>query len=282
MTTATAKTSAPSTSAGARKRVTMGGVLHSEWIKLRSVRSTTWSYVGAAAMLLFFGALSAAFTGGLLAGTEEGQGPDGTDPTGIALSGVPLVALIIGVLGVMAITSEYATGTMRSTMTFVPQRLKVLSGKAIVLAAVTLPIMAVATVVTFLVGQALLDAGDVGFRTASLSDDGVLRAVLGTAVYLAGIALMGLAFGTLLRSTPAALSALFALIFLLPGLGSFLLPASARDDVLPHLPSNAGSAFTSVTPTPDLLPAWEGALIFAAWVFIPLAFAAYRLARRSV
>ena len=142
--------------------------------------------------------------------------------------------------------------------------------------------MLLATVATFLVGQALLGAGDAGTATASLSDDGVLRAVLSTAVYLAGIALLGLAFGTLLRSTPAALSALFVLIFLLPGLGSFLLPASVRDDVLPYLPSNAGDAFTSVTPTPDLPPAGEGALVFAAWVLVPLAVAAVQLARRPV
>ena len=264
-------------------KVTMAGVLHSEWIKLRSVRSTAWSYVAAAGTLLFFGSIAAAFTGGLLASTEEApDGPGGSDPTATVLSGVPLMALIIGVLGVIAMTSEYATGTIRSTMTFVPQRLKVLGAKAIVLVAVTLPVMVVATLATFFVGQALLSAGDAGTATASLGDDGVLRAVLGTAVYLAGIALMGLAFGSLLRSTPAALSALFALIFLLPGLGSFLLPASVRDDVLPHLPSNAGSSFTSVTPTPDLLPAGEGVAVFAAWVLIPLAIAAVRLVRRAV
>ena len=272
----------PTAASGHPPRVSTAGVLHSEWIKLRSVRSTAWSYAAAAGTLLFFGSIAAAFSGGLLAATEEGAGPGGTDPTGIVLSGVPLVALIIGVLGVIAMTSEYATGTIRTTMTFVPQRIKVLGAKGIVLVAVTLPVMVVATLTTFLVGQALLGAGDPGTATASLSDDGVLRAVLGTAVYLAGIALMGLAFGSLLRSTPAALSALFALIFLLPGLGSFLLPASVRDDVLTHLPSNAGSAFTSVTPTPDLLPAGEGAAIFAAWVFIPLALAAVRLARRAV
>ena len=98
-------------------------------------------------------------------------------------------------------TSEYATGTIRSTMTFVPRRLLVLTAKALVLAAVTLPVMLVATLPTFAVGQALLGAGDAGTATASLGDDGVLRAVLSTAAYLAGIALMGLAFGALLRST---------------------------------------------------------------------------------
>ena len=277
MTTASAETTARTP-----MRITTSGVLHSEWIKLRSVRSTTWSYVAAAGTLLFFGSLAAAFTGGLLASPDEDGGPGFTDPTGTVLSGVPLVALVVGVLGVIAMPSEYATGTLRSTMTFVPQRVRVLLGKAAVLAGVTLPVMLLATVTTFLVGQALLGAGDPGTATASLGDDGVLRAVLSTAVYLAGIALLGLALGTLLRSTPAALSALFALIFLLPGLGTFLLPASVRDDVLPYLPSNAGSAFTSVVPTPDLLAAGTGALVFAAWILVPLALAAVQLRRRPV
>ncbi len=268
--------------ASASMKVTTAGVLRSEWVKLRSVRSTAWSYVAAAGTLLFFGSIAAAFTGGLLASPDEDGGPGFTDPTGTVLSGVPLVALLVGVLGVIAITSEYATGTIRSTMTFVPQRTRVLLGKAAVLVGVTLPVMLLATMATFVIGQALLGAGDGGTATASLDDDGVLRAVLSTAVYLTGITLMGLAFGTLLRSTPAALSALFALIFLLPGLGSFLLPASIRDDVLPHLPSNAGSSFTSVTPAPDLLPAWEGALVFAFWVLAPLLLAALQLRRRSV
>ncbi len=262
--------------------ITTAGLLQSEWIKLRSVRSTAWSYVAAAGILLFFGSIAAAFTGGLLASPDEDGGPGFTDPTGTVLSGVPLVALVVGVLGVIAMTSEYATGTIRSTLTFVPRRTRVLLAKAAVLAGVSLPVMLLATLATFLVGQALLGAGDAGTATASLSDDGVLRAVLSTAVYLAGIALLGLAFGTLLRSTPAALSALFVLIFLLPGLGSFLLPATVRDDVLPYLPSNAGAAFTSVTPTPDLLSAGQGALVFAAWVLVPLAVAAVQLARRPV
>ena len=280
MTTTSTWTSAASTTAPTR--ITTGGVLQSEWIKLRSVRSTAWSYAAAAGTLLFFGSIAAAFTGGLLASPDEDGGPGSTDPTGTVLSGVPLVALIVGVLGVIAITSEYATGTIRSTMTFVPQRVRVLLGKAAVLAGATLPMMLLATVTTFLVGQALLGAGDAGTATASLDDAGVLRAVLSTAVYLAGIALMGLALGTLLRSTPAALSALFALIFLLPGLGTFLLPATVRDDVLPYLPSNAGSAFTSVTPTPELLSPGQGALVFAASVLLPLAVAAVQLGRRPV
>jgi hypothetical protein len=93
---------------------------------------------------------------------------------------------------------------------------------------------------------------------------------------------MGLVFGTLLRSTAVAISALFALVFLLPGLGSFLLPASVRDDVLLYLPTNAASSFTSVTPGPELLGTAAGAAVFAAWVVVPLLVAAVALKRRPV
>lgn len=265
----------------APQRVTFRGVLVSEWIKLRSVRSSTWTLLATGGTMLLVGALAAALNGGLLTAPEgEGEAPGLGDPTGTVLSGSMIAALIIGVLGVMLITSEYATGLIRTTMTLVPKRLNVLWAKVTVLTAVTLPVMVVASLATFFVGQGLLGAGD--SATASLGDDGVLRAVLGTGVYLTGIAVMGLAAGTLLRSTASAISALVGLLFLLPVLGTFLLPASWQDDVLPYLPSNAASAFTSVNPTPDLLSTGTGALVFAAWVVVPVVGAAVALKRRPV
>ena len=262
--------------------VTGSGVLRSEWVKLRSVRSSTMTLLASAGMMLFIGAAAAALNGGLLTASLDEGGAAPEDPTATVLGGILLVPLIIGILGVMSITSEYATGTIRSTMTFVPKRLPVLWSKAAVLTALTLPVMAVATLATFLVGQWLLGAGDLGVPTAALGDPGVLRAVLGTAAYLTGIAVIGLALGTLLRSTSAALSALFGLVFLVPLLGGFLLPASIRDNVLLYLPSNAGTSFTSVTPTPDLLGSGAGALVFAAWVVVPVLAAGVALKRRPV
>ena len=263
--------------------VTASGVLRSEWVKLRSLRSSTMTLLASAGTLLFVGALSAAFAGGLLVDPdgEGGGSPGAEDPTSVVLAGVLLAPLIIGILGVMSMTSEYSTGTIRTTFTVVPDRLSVLWSKAAVLTAVTLPAMAVATLGTFVLGQALLGAGT-SASTAALGDPGVLRAVLGTAAYLTGVALIGLAFGALLRATAAALSGLFALIFLVPGLGGFLLPSSVGDDLLPYLPSNAASAFTSVTPGPELLSSGAGAAVLTAWVVVPLLAAAVALRRRAV
>ena len=264
-----------------QRPVSASGVVGSEWVKLRSVRSSTTTLLAAALTLLLVGAMAAAFNGGLLAEPPDGDGgPNGSDPTSTVLAGILLAPLIIGVLGVMLITSEYATGTIRSTMTLVPKRLPVLWAKAVVLTFVVLPVMVVATLATFFVGQLLLDAG--GTATASIGDPGVLRALLGTAAYLTGVALIGLALGTLLRGTAVAVSALVTLVFLLPGLGGFLLPVSWQDNVLVYLPSNAASSFTSVAPGPEVLATGTGVAVFAAWVVVPMLAAAVALKRRPV
>ena len=118
--------------------------------------------------------------------------------------------------------------------------------------------------------------------TGSLGDSGVLRAVLGSGVYLTGVALIGLALGTIMRGTAAAISVLFGLIFLVPGLAAFLPPAGVRDNVLLYLPPNAGASFTSVIPDPELLGSRAGAVVFAGWVVVPLLAAAVALRRRPV
>jgi len=180
---------------------------------------------------------------------------------------------------VLVMTSEYATGTIRTTLALVPKRLPVLWAKAIIVAVVAFPTMLATSFVALFAGQALIGSG--GLATASLGDPGVLGAVIGTAAYLTGIALLGLAIGTLLRSTAASISTRVALVFLLPGLGALLLPASWKDNVLQYLPTNAGSSFTDVQASAGQLSTGAGAAVFAAWVLLPLAFAAIALKRRS-
>ncbi len=109
---------------------------------------------------------------------------------------------------------------------------------------------------------------------------GIDRVVLGTAAYVVGIGLIGLALGLLLRSTAGAISALLAGVLVLPTLAGALLP-DAWDGLLKYLPSNAASAFTSTLPTDSLLSAGTGALVFTAWIVVALAGAAVALTRRD-
>ena len=266
------------TATGPAGGVSIRGVLRSEAVKLRSLRSSWTTLAAAAVAMLAVGLIFAATIGGVIGST--GEETDGIGPTEATLQGMMLAQLIVGVLGVLTMTSEYATGTIRTTLAMVPSRLPVLWAKDAVVAAVTFPLMLLASLAAVVGGQALIGNGDMA--TASLGDPGVLRAVIGSAGYLTAVALAGLAIGTLLRATAGSIATLFGAVFLLPGLGGVLLPAAWRDDVLKYLPSNAGTAITTVDPGVGLLSPGAGLLVLLAWVVVPLALAARELRRRSV
>lgn len=266
----------------ARLRVTGPRVLHSEWVKFRSLRSTVVTIAVAVVVIVGFGALAAAVVSGDVTrpsgrGGGGGGGGFGADPTSISLAGMTLAQIIMGILGVLAVTGEYSSGMVRATFAAVPRRLPVLWSKAIVVGISTLVVAVPAALVAFFVGQAVLGAD----ANVALSDPGVLRAVLGSAAYLAGTALLGVGLGALLRHTAGAIGALFGLLLLAPGLLPLILPSSWSDAIVPYLPSNAGAAFTSVTPTDGLLAAGTGVIVLVVWVAVLLGGSAILLRRRD-
>jgi len=262
--------------------VTQRRVIRSEWIKLRSVRSWIIMVGAAAVLMVAFGALAASVASGAVTpargGGGGGRGPFASvDPTAISLAGVTLAQLIIGILGVLIISNEYANGMIRNTFAAVPRRLPVLWAKVLVLAGVLAVLMVIASVVAFLVGQLILGDG----KNTTLAADGVLRAVLGSGLYLAGIGVFGIAIGAMLRNTAGAIAVVVAALLIIPGLASLVLPTSWSDNVLPYLPSNSGTAFTSVNGSDTLLAAGAGALVFVAWLVVLLAGAALLVRRRD-
>jgi ABC-2 type transport system permease protein len=282
MTTLATRT-APVPHAGPSTAVTLPGAVRSEWIKLRSVRSSTTSIAAASFGMIASGAISAlvqstAPPGTMLAGApvESYAG----DPTGLVLNGSGFASLAIGALGVLIASNEYATGQIRTTFAAVPSRLSVLAAKAAALTAAVLPVQLVACLVAFLLGTGILSA--TGNETATLATPGALRAVIGTAVFLTGVGLIGLAIGTILRATAPAVTATVALIFVLPSAGGLLLPADIRDDVLSFLPANAATSFTTTAANPLMLGSTAGPVVFVLWVIVPLLVAAALIRRRDV
>ncbi len=262
--------------------VTQRRVIRSEWLKLRTVRS--WMImIGATALLLVaFGALAASVASGAVTpqgpgGQRGGGGFGSADPTAISLAGVTLAQLIAGILGVLFISNEYANGMIRSTFGAVPRRLPVLWAKVIVIAGVLAVSMVIASVIAFLVGQLILGDG----KNTTLAADGVLRAVLGSGLYLAGIGVFGIAIGALMRNTAGSIAVVVATLLIIPGLARLVLPESWDTNVTPYLPSNAGAAFTSVTGSDTLLSAGAGAAVFVGWLVVLLAGAALLIRRRD-
>ncbi|MEV0003712.1 ABC transporter permease subunit [Micromonospora sp. NPDC050980] len=268
----------PATTVAADARITGLRVVRAEWIKFRSLRSTL---IMLAATVVVFAALGLGFSAFLADATiEPGTpappgGPSSLDPLGASLGGANLAQLLIGTLGVLLTAGEYSTGMIRTSLAAVPARWPVLAAKAVVLAGVSLAVLTPAALLTFLGGQAIL--GDQGI---SLADAGVPRAVLGTAVYLAAVGVLGAALGALLRTTAGALTSVVALLLVVPGVVS-LLPESWSERISPYLPSQAGQALMSVGGGGDLLAPGAGAAVLAAWLLVLLGAALFLLRRRD-
>ena len=272
----TTRPASPARPAGpGAQRVTQARVIRSEWTKLRTVPSTAWSLLAAVALIVGVGALYA-----LLRVTRPPTDPAavaGFDPTAVSLTGVQLAELAVGILGVLLVAGEYATGTIRATFAAVPRRLPVLWGKAVVVGLATLVLCLPAALAAFLVGQSILSGEGLDI---ALSEPGVARAVLGSALYLSAVGLLGLGLGALLRSTAAAVAVLFGVLFG-PQLLAGLLPAAWSDRIYPYLPVPAGVAVTAVQPDPAALAPWSGFALFCLYVAVVLALAAWRLGRRD-
>ncbi|CCH20636.1 ABC transporter permease [Micromonospora lupini] len=275
----TAGTLAPRTvTIPAGARVTWWRVVHSEWIKFRSLRS---SLIMLAATVVLLAGLGLAFSTVLATNPPEPGtpsapgGPSSLDPLGASLGGVNLAQLLIGTLGVLLVAGEYSTGMIRSSLAAVPKRWPVLAAKVTVLATVSLVVLATVAVLTFLGGQRIL--GEDGI---SLGGEGVLRAVLGAAVYLAGVGVLGMALGALLRNTAGAITSLVALLLVVPGVTS-LLPDSWSDAISPYLPSNAGEAVMSITSSSDQLSPGAGLAVFVGWLVVFVGAAIVALRRRD-
>jgi ABC-2 type transport system permease protein len=256
------------------ERVTPLRVLRSEWIKLRSLRSTALTLAAALALMVAIGWLIGWATNANWSDTSP-QERAAFSPIDVTLAGYYLAQLAVGVLGVLLVTGEYATGMIRATFGAVPRRLPVLWAKASLYAGVTFALMLAAAFLAFAGGQELL-----GTHGTGLSAGGAVRAIVGVAGYLALIGVFSVALGFIVRSTAGGVAILFGLLLVLPTVG-LLLPASWREHLLPYLPSNVGATLFSAQPPADALSATTSLLVLLGWLVAALGGAALVLKRRD-
>ena len=270
MTTATAPPGA------ARFWPLIGGLAWSEWVKLRTLRSSYWTLLAVAvAMTGFGGLLSAAYARHLTPASRAAL-----DPASYSLSGFFFAQLAIGVLGLLVMTGEYATGSIRSTLAAAPQRIAVLAAKAGVFAAVAFGTGLASSLAAFFLGQAIFAGKGIEVH---LGDPGTLRAVLGGGLYLAVFGLLALGIGALARRTAGGIAALTALAIFLP-VAAGALPASWQSSLVRYLPTAAGQALigrTKFTPPGPLLSPWAGFAVFCGYAAAALLAAAITLHRRD-
>ncbi len=244
-------------------------LLRSEWAKIRSVRSTYWSVVVAVAGMIVIG------VGGAIGAARATHQPAAFDPISATIGGFVLAQVALGVLGVLAVTSEYSTGMIRTTFTAAPQRGTVIAAKAVVFGVASFAVGAIVSLFTFLVGQAIL-----GHRGVSLGAPGALRAVIGVGLYLGLLGILAVGLGTVIRRSAGAIAVLLGLLFVLPALAP-LLPSSIRDTVAKLLPYNAGQAIFKTANTSLTLSAPVGLAVFALYAAAALTIGTVLVRRRD-
>jgi len=271
MTTATASVDTQPVRASALRLA-----VSAEATKLRTVRSTMWALVATLVATIGIGSLIAmarVSRWDRLSLREQIR----FDAPAASLRGIFLAQLVLGVLGVLVISSEFATGMIRTTFTAMPRRGTVLVAKALVFAVVAFVVAFAGCLVAFAIGQSIFAQKHAG---VSLSAPGAFRAVLGGAVYLTAVGLLGLALGTLLRRTAGAIATLFGLLLIVPLLVG-ALPDPWNTDISKFLPGDAGRALFTVQHQSDLLSPAGGLLVLAAWVVGGLLVAGLFLRRRD-
>jgi hypothetical protein len=252
------------------------GDLTAEWIQVRSVRST---YVAAAAAAAAGIGLGLVDTWSITRGwaTMPTDQRASFDPVADSLSGFQLGELAFGVFGVLAASSEYATGTIAATLTANPRRGSAIAAKALVVGGITLLAGQLLVLTAFLVCRPVLATREL---SASLGDPGVLRALISAGLYLFVVAVVGLGLGALLRHTAGAIAALFALVFLSYAVARVAEPWSYVPDhwVL----ANAADVLASrhaPSEAPRLPSLSHAAIDLATYLIAALSLGAWRWAR---
>jgi ABC-2 type transport system permease protein len=267
----------------------MARAFGAEWTKLRSVPSTFWLLMAAVGATIAFGLLvcSAVDTAGSPPGCVPGRRGCGDEDVVLnSLSGAYLGQIPLVALGVLSATSEYATGTIRSTFAAMPWRSGVVLAKVAILAGPVVVVGVAASAGSFLLGQPILHGNGFvpahGYPTVSITDPTATRAMLGTAIYLGAVTTLGYAVGQITRRASPAIAVVLAVLFG-PTIVSLMLADPMRGWVQGVSPMMAGLAVQRTVERADSVPIGQlaGLTVAIAWAMAAVLVAAWLVRRRD-
>jgi len=237
--------------------------LQAEWTKLRTLPGTFWLLAAVAVTTVAVSAAAAA-------AVTCPHGGCSVDPARTSLTGIYLGQAVAAILGVLAISSEYSTGMIRASFTAMPRRITVLSAKAAIIGGLALAAGTVAVAGSLLAGRALLTGHGFtpahGYPALTLADGAVLRAAVGSVLYLALIALLSLGVATIIRDPAPAIGTVLGLLYLDPIIAAALPGGHWHNVIERYAPMTAGLAIQATTGLSSLpISPWAGLGVLAAW-----------------
>jgi ABC-2 type transport system permease protein len=242
----------------------MTRALSAEWVKVRTLPGTGWLLLGVVAVTV---AVSAGASAALSCTSSAACHPDITQ---LSLTGTDVGQAVVAVVAVLAVTGEYATGMIRTSLAAMPCRSVMLTAKAAVVTALTLAAGALAVAGSLLAGRLILPGQGYtpahGYPALSLADPTVLRAAAGTVLYLALIALLSLGVATAVRDAATAIGGVLGLLYLFPVLGLAVTSPGWHRHLQQIAPMTAGLEIQASTGLGHLpISPWAGLGVLAAW-----------------
>jgi ABC-type transport system involved in multi-copper enzyme maturation permease subunit len=260
-------------------RYTVIDLARSEWTKLRTVRSTMWTIVITVVLGLGVSAIATAETRANWS-TMSPASIQGFDPTSLSLVGTFIAQFAVGVLGVLVMSAEYSTGTIRAVFSAAPRRLDVLLAKILVFTAVAVVVSEFVAFASFFLGQELLTSPAIH---ATLATPGALRAVVGCGLFIATLGLLGLGLATIIRHSAGAISCFVGILLVLPLLVQ-ALPNSIAVDVRRFMPDRIGAVMITTNGGfngTNVFSPWVGLLIMVGYAVAACVIGAVLLSRRD-
>ncbi len=258
-------------------RLSFGGLVKSEFIKLRSQRSSYWLIA-----IIAVDMISAAITIALGVGLESDATP--TTATALTLadtatSGTMIAQFAAIFFGVFAITGEYRTGQIRNTFGADPSRVRALAAKAVIVAATTFAVTLVSSIVALIIAVVAALVSGAGIDLSGF-DAEAIRVVVGGSAFVALVGVLSLAFGALLKKSTPAVFAVLVLLWALPGtavlfeggpvgVAASYLPSAVGSAMYSSTAGAADSVFGAISPESTVaMPPWLGLLLFIAYVAV--------------
>jgi len=257
--------------ATATRTAGLGLAMRAEWVKLWTVRSTWWT-------VLALVVLGAGLTTVICWGNADWLANDQEESPGSFITWGMMIAQVCAVIvGTLAVTSEYGTGMIRTTLAAVPGRGRVFLAKTVVVCGVLFVTGTVTALLGYVGGNYFLDREGIGM---ALEGD-VARSMYGSGLYLAALGLLAMAVGFLVRHTAAAISIVLATVFVIGNM-VMLIPGDLGVWITKLMPGNAASSLVApVSFNPDALGAWTGFGVLLAEVGVLCALAWWLLDRRD-
>ncbi|MEV0471642.1 ABC transporter permease [Streptomyces prunicolor] len=244
--------------------------LHAEWTKLRTLPSTWWLLAATVALTAAMGAAAASSLTTRVCPTPTACHEDTVK---LALTGVQLSQAVCLVLGALSIGAEYGTGTIRTTLTAMPGRWRVLASKAVTLSLLTSAAGVLAVLSALGLARLILPA-------PPPVDGAMFRAAGGSILVLVLVTLLGLSLATLLRDTGGAITLGLGVLYVVPVLSHVINSPTWQHRLQRWAPMPAGLSIQATKNLAGLaIGPWPGLGVLAAYAVGLLAVggAAFRL-----